>query len=108
MWRGTLGIRARKVLDSVGVETEIPMKDLVQVGVFAATKGGLSAQLYLHTHRIRSGKQMITTTVPRAPARSGIDPSHLLIDREMGNNIKDVAQDRALWPPVVLSESRLW
>jgi hypothetical protein len=29
-------------------------------------------------HRIRSGEQTITVTVPRKPVRAGIDPYHLL------------------------------
>ena len=40
-------------------------------------------------HRIRSTEQTITVTVPREPARAGIDPYHLL-DWEMDDNIKEV------------------
>jgi ABC-2 type transport system permease protein len=42
-------------------------------------------------HRIRSGKQTITVTVPRKPARAGIDPNHLPIDvttADNGQNVK--------------------
>jgi len=41
-------------------------------------------------HRIRSTEQTITVTVPRKPAHAGIDPYHLLIDREMDDNIEEV------------------
>ena len=41
-------------------------------------------------HRIHSGRQIITVTVPRPPARAGIDPNHLLIDLEMDDDIKTV------------------
>ena len=45
---------------------------------------------YLHKHRIRSGTQTITVTMPRKPTRAGIDPNHLLIDLETDDNTKMV------------------
>ena len=86
----TLDVVAKKVrADSVGRETEIRMNDLVEIGVFAAGKGGeaLGEALYLTRHRIRSGKQTIRITVPREPARAGIDPYRKLIDREREDNM---------------------
>ena len=50
----------------------------------------LSEPLYVQMHRIRSGKQTITVTVPRKPARAGIDPYHLLIDGKTDDNVKAV------------------
>ena len=51
----TLDVVARKVrADSVGNETEVPMDDLVEIGVFAT---GEAAPIYLERHRIRSGAQ---------------------------------------------------
>ncbi len=73
----TLDVRARKVVvDSAGVETELPMNDWVEIGVFApAGEGEESGRpLYVQMHRIRSGEQTVTVTVPRKPARTGIDP----------------------------------
>jgi hypothetical protein len=85
-WRVTLDVQARKVVvDEAGVETEVPMDDWMEVGVFYA------GEPYLQKHRIRSGKQTITVTVPRKPARAGIDPRHLLSDLgETDDNIKVV------------------
>ena len=82
----TLDVRARKVVvDEAGVETEVPMDDWMEVGVFD------EGEPYLQKHRIRSGKQTITVTVPQKPARAGIDPRHLLSDLgETDNNIKAV------------------
>jgi ABC-2 type transport system permease protein len=82
--------------DSVGTETEVPMNDLVEIGVFARSDGdGLGTPLYLQRHRIRSGKQTITITVPREPGRAGIDPYGKLIGREREDNVADViAQTR--------------
>jgi ABC-2 type transport system permease protein len=88
----TLDVVAKKVrADSVGRETETPMNDLVEIGVFAPGTGdGLGAPLYLRRHRIRSGRQTIRVTVPREPARAGIDPWRKLIDREREDNVADV------------------
>ncbi len=92
-FRVTLDVTASKVrADSIGNETAVPMNDLVEIGVFAPAAGGESrgAPLYLRRHRIRGGRQTITVTVPRRPARAGIDPLHKLIQREPGDNVVDV------------------
>ena len=95
-WQVTLDVRARKVVyDSAGVETEVPMDEWLQVGVFGAADRGageLSAPLYVQMHRIRSPKQTITVTVPREPALAGIDPYHLLDweERNDDDNIEPV------------------
>ena len=92
-WQVTLDVQARKlVVDSAGVETPVPMDDWVEIGVFAPAEegNGLGEPIYLQKHRIRSAEQTITVTVPRKPARAGIDPSHLLIDWEMDDNIEEV------------------
>jgi hypothetical protein len=84
-WQVTLDVRARKVVvDEAGNETEVPMDDWVEMGVFG------DGEPYLQKHRIRSGKQTITVTAPQKPARAGIDPHYLLIDLETDDNIKTV------------------
>ena len=89
-WQVTLDVRGRKiVVDEAGIETEVPMDDWIEVGVFD------EGELYLQQHRIGSGKQTITVTVPKKPARAGIDPRHLLSDLgETDKNIKAVELDR--------------
>jgi hypothetical protein len=91
-FRLTLDVRAKKVrADGVGNETEAPMDDFVEIGVFASGEGdGLAEPLYLELHRIQSGAQTIVITVPRAPARAGIDPYRKLIDRERQDNVVEV------------------
>ena len=85
----SLDVVARKVrADSVGAETEVAMDDLVEVGVFAASEGeGPGAPLHLGQHRIRGGAQTLRITVPRRPARAGIDPHRKLIDRRRDDNV---------------------
>ncbi len=89
-WQVTLEVEARKeVVDSAGVETTLPMNDLVEIGIFAPAQAGeiLGKTLYLQKHRIRSGRQTITVTVPEKPDRAGIDPYNLL-DWDQGDNIE--------------------
>ncbi len=91
-WQVTLDVQARKVtVDVNGVVTEVPLDDLVAVGVFAAADSeGLGEPLYMQKHRVRSGQQRITVTVPRKPARAGIDPRNLLIDVKASDNLKEI------------------
>ena len=94
-WQVTLDVRARKVVvDEAGIEKEVPMDDLVQVGAFAARATGEAAgkPLYLQQHRIRSGAQTITVMVPSGqPVAAGIDPDYLLPNSE-GEILDNVAE----------------
>jgi hypothetical protein len=101
-WRVTLHVDASKArADSVGRQTPIAMDDLVEIGVFAGEAGGElgpGEPLYLKRHRIRGGQQTITVTVPRRPARAGIDPYRTLIERERDDNVADVGVGSARPP----------
>ena len=90
----TLDVQTRKMaVDTAGVETEVPMDDLIEVGVFTGAEGeGLGEALYLQKHRVRSGEQRITVTVPSKPARAGIDPRRLLIDVEADDNAEEITR----------------
>ncbi len=91
-WQVTLEVEARKVVgDSAGIEREVPMSEWVEIGIFAAAEPGevLGKPLYVQRHRIASGRQTITVTVPQEPARAGIDPYNLL-DWEEGDNIEPI------------------
>jgi ABC-type transport system involved in multi-copper enzyme maturation permease subunit len=92
-WQVTLRVKARKVtVDPAGRETVVPMDEWVPIGVFAPTEQGadFGETLYLRMHRIRSGEQTITVTVPRKPSDAGIDPYVVLIDLERFDNVEEV------------------
>ncbi|MPY90989.1 MAG: hypothetical protein GEU99_24140 [Luteitalea sp.] len=90
-YRVTLDVVAKKMrADRVGKETEVPMDDVVEIGFARGGDKVLGEPLYLKCHRIRSGKQTISITVPREPARAGIDPYHKLIDRQGNDNVVEV------------------
>ena len=86
-YRVTLQFDAEKLkADSVGHDKPVPMNDFVDVGVYGADQ----QFLYLQKHRIRSGAQSLTVTVPRKPTRAGIDPRHVLLEKERGDNVGEV------------------
>jgi hypothetical protein len=96
-WQVTLEVHARKdVIDEMGNETHVPMNDWIEIGVFTAPEKekDLDKVLYLQKHRLRTGKQTITVTVPQRPTRAGIDPNNLLIDVKMYDNSKKVEIDK--------------
>ena len=98
-WEVTLDVRAHKAEVAIdGVATDIPMDDMIEVGVFSATpkNGGRGEPLYLRMHPIRSGQQDITVTVPAEPALAGIDPRNLLIDIVVDDNVRPIARIEAL------------
>jgi hypothetical protein len=91
-WQVTMEVEAHKVAaDSAGKETEVPITEWVEIGIFAPAPPGeiLGKPLHVQKHRVRSGKQTITVTVPEKPARGGIDPYNLL-DWEEGDNIETI------------------
>jgi len=83
-WEVTIKILAQKVVvDSTGNEAEVPINDWLEVGIYEEG----NRPLYLQMHRIRSGEQTITLTVPRKPERAGIDPNNLMIDLRREDNV---------------------
>jgi ABC-2 type transport system permease protein len=94
----TLDVTARKVrADSTGNETEVPMDDLVEIGIYGepTETEADGAPLYLSRHRIRSGNQTVTAVVASRPLRAGIDPLGKLIQREKTDNLVDVVEARS-------------
>jgi ABC-2 type transport system permease protein len=91
-WEVTFEVDAHKVYaDSAGRETEVPINDQVEIGIFAAAQPGqiLGRPIYVQKHRVRTGTQTIRIVVKERPARGGIDPYNLL-DWEEGDNIEGI------------------
>ncbi|RYU77864.1 ABC transporter permease/M1 family aminopeptidase [Hymenobacter persicinus] len=92
-WQVTLTLRARKlVVDSLGAETQLPLQDWVEVGVFGPAAAGqeFGKLLYRQKHLLKSGPQTIVVTVPGPPARAALDPRHLLVDWQSEDNYQAV------------------
>ncbi|WP_242918027.1 ABC transporter permease/M1 family aminopeptidase [Pontibacter liquoris] len=93
IWQVTLEVQARKFkVDSIGVETMLPLNDWIEVGVFGTAKAGKEQgeMLSLKKYLFHSAKQKITLLVPGRPSQAGIDPRYLLIDWDIKDNIADV------------------
>jgi len=90
-YRVDLTLQAHKQqVDSLGGSAgEVPMDDVVEVGVFA-TDADVDADdqrtLYRQKHRLEGGEQTVSVVVDEKPARAGVDPYTLLIDRETEDN----------------------
>jgi len=84
----TLKVSAKKIrADEDGKQTEVPMDDLVDIGVLDAE----DKPLYLKKHRIKTGETTLTLEVPSKPAKAGIDPVMKLIDRRPDDNVVTVS-----------------
>jgi aminopeptidase N len=96
-YRVDLTVQARKQqVDSLGGSAEeVSMDDVVEIGVFAtdADVGADDQQtLYRQKHRLEGGEQTVSVVVDEKPARAGVDPYTLLIDRETEDNLTAVTK----------------
>src|SRR5579859_7398678 len=89
-YKVTLVVDSRKMrANGEGVETEIPIHDLIEVGVF---KGKKDSEEPLHTEKVWITKPHTTFefTMNEKPTRAAIDPYSKLIDRNPEDNWADV------------------
>ena len=87
-WRVTLGLVVRRAEADTLRVTQLPLDEIVQIGVYGADSA--AAPLYLRTHRLREREPTVTVTVASRPAQAGIDPNHLLLDDEPYDNVRHV------------------
>lgn len=75
--------------DSTGLETEIPMGDWIDIGVFGETEDDDKDRLIYHKkHKIQAGESVFKILVDEKPIKAGIDPINILIDRNPNDNVK--------------------
>ncbi len=86
-WLVNLAVEARKMrADGEGAETQIPVDDWIDIGVFDRE----GTPLLLEKRRISGPSMHFELSVPGEPAQAGIDPYHKLIDREPDDNVLTV------------------
>jgi ABC-2 type transport system permease protein len=82
--------------DGLGKETEAPMDETLDVGLFTAEPGktGFDTSKVIDFERrpIRSGVQTLTLIADRLPSFAGVDPYNKLIDRNADDNITEVGR----------------
>jgi hypothetical protein len=91
-------VEARKLYaDGEGQETEAPLDEQFEVGLFTAEpgEGAFSSDdvVLFERQPIHSGRQTLTFTVDREPRFAGVDPYNKRIDRNSEDNV--VAMTRA-------------
>jgi aminopeptidase N len=83
--------------DGQGKESEAPLNELFDIGVFTAEPGtsGFSAKsvLYFSQRALVSGKQQIELVVDQLPKWVGVDPYNKRIDRNSDDNLTEVTLD---------------
>ncbi|RDV10785.1 hypothetical protein DXT99_25725 [Pontibacter diazotrophicus] len=94
-YKVSLTVDAKKLYaDSLGAESEAKMNDWVDVGVLSRKKVDghwQDAPLYLKKHRLKAGENKFEFIVDEKPAKAGIDPYNILIDRNPGDNTKTLS-----------------
>lgn len=91
----TVTVEARKLYaDGQGVETEAPLAETFDVGLFTAEPGRAAFDaedvLVLERRPIRSGTQTLRFTTAIRPTHVGVDPYNKWIDRNSDDNVRAV------------------
>jgi aminopeptidase N len=94
-WTVTMEVEAHKrYADGKGVETEVPLDEMFDIGVFSSDPAAKSFRdagvVMVQTQRVRSGRHRITLVVTREPKFVGLDPYLKYIDRDGQDNIHAV------------------
>jgi hypothetical protein len=68
--------------DDLGKETEVPLSDMIDIGVLDEH----DEPLFVGKREIAQARSTFTIVVAKKPARAGIDPFNKLIDRQPKDN----------------------
>jgi hypothetical protein len=97
-WEVTVDVEARKVYsDGKGVETEAPLDESMDIGVFTANPSSVDSfdpanVLSMEKQRVQTGKHTFTVVVDKEPRYVGIDPYNKYIDRKPEDNVMKLGQ----------------
>lgn len=94
-WDVTVTVSARKLYaDGAGVETEAPLDETFEIGLFSAKPGDKSFDekdvILMERRPLRSGVQTLRFVTAVKPAFAGADPYNRWIDRDSDDNIAAV------------------
>ena len=78
--------------DSLGNEESVPLKDWIDVGVFAKGSNDKDSLIYLKKYKFTQQETNIEIEVDAEPFKAGIDPINKLIDRNPQDNLKEVEE----------------
>jgi aminopeptidase N len=80
-------VAKKRVADELGKETDVPIADLIDVGVLDANNDAIAVE----RRKFDTEESTVTLVVDRKPAKAGIDPLHKLIDRKPNDNTVPVS-----------------
>jgi aminopeptidase N len=94
-WDVTLEVEARKLYaDGKGKETEAPMAETLDVGLFKVEPGregyDKSSVIAVERMPVRSGRQTLRLISAQQPKFAGVDPFNKWIDRNSDDNLQPV------------------
>jgi aminopeptidase N len=94
-WDVSVTVDARKLYaDGQGVETEAPLNEEFDIGLFSAEPGksafDRSDVIAMERRPLRSGVQTFRFVTTKKPAFAGVDPYNRWIDRNSDDNLKAV------------------
>ncbi len=81
-------------IDSLGLKSEIPINDWIDVGVYGENEDGAESLIYLAKHQFANTETTITITVNQKPSKVGIDPFYKLIDIKKEDNLKILIREK--------------
>jgi hypothetical protein len=91
-YKVVMTVKAHKLkANGDGAEHEVPIHDLIEVGVFSGTKDH-EQPIHVEKQWITQNDSTITFVVDQKPTRAGIDPYNKLIDRNPEDNMIDVSK----------------
>jgi ABC-2 type transport system permease protein len=98
-WDVTVPVEAKKYLvDHRGAERETTLAERIEVGLFTAEPGreAFDAKNVIVMQRlpIHSGAQVLKFVTDRKPTHAGIDPYNYYIDRNSGDNVAAIANQK--------------
>jgi ABC-2 type transport system permease protein len=94
-WVLSVTVEARKrYADGKGVETEAPLNEVFDIGVFSANPGdkgfGKTNILSFKQQRLKSGRHTFEMVLDKQPKFVGLDPYLKYIDRNSEDNVRSV------------------
>ncbi len=86
-----LSVMSEKIrVDSLGNENHIPVADWIDIGIYSKDENGKDRLVYLKKHKISKKENTFVIGLEEKPSKAGIDPLHLLIDRNSEDNTLEV------------------
>ncbi|AXT59643.1 hypothetical protein D1816_04485 [Aquimarina sp. AD10] len=85
-------IEAQKYkVDSLGIKVPIGINDWIDIGIYTEDSG-YKEITYLQKHKITNRNTVLQILVDKKPVSAGIDPKHILIDKNVDDNVMHLTE----------------